>query len=334
MGQGAKSVRKKGSSMFVGLDVSKEFLDVAVRAGELKPFRVSRDEEGLDELVQRLSKAETTIKLVVVEATGGMERDVVAVLAAAGIAVAVVNPRCVRDFARSLGKLAKTDGIDAGVLAHYAEAVEPAVQPVPDALSREVEALLTRRRQVIQTLVSERNRRSGLLLQRVTGPGKRVMDSLQRSIEWLEQELASLNDDLDGAIKDSPLWREKDDLLQSIKGVGPIVSRTLLGYLPELGQLNRKQIAALAGLAPFNNDSGKRCGKRSIWGGRAEVRAVLYMAAVTAVRWNDVLGAFFRRLVAAGKPKKVALTAVMRKLLIRLNAMMRDHLQQTTAIAA
>jgi transposase len=334
MGQGAKSVRKKGSSMFVGIDVSKEFLDVAARAGELKPFRIGRDEAGLDELVQRLSGAETKVKLVVVEATGGMERDVVAVLAAAGIAVAVVNPRCVRDFARSLGKLAKTDGIDARVLAHYAEAVEPAVQPVPDALSREIEALLTRRRQVIQTLVGERNRRSSLLLQRVSGPGKRVMDSLQRSIKWLEQELASLDDDLDGAIKASPLWREKDDLLRSVKGVGPIVSRTLLGYMPELGQLNRKQIAALAGLAPFNNDSGKRSGKRSIWGGRGEVRAVLYMAAVTAVRWNDVLGAFYRRLVAAGKPKKVALTAVMRKLLIRLNAMMRDHLQQTSALAA
>lgn len=321
--------------MFVGIDVSKDLLDVAVRAGELKPFRVSRDEAGLDELVQRLSSAEAKVKLVVLEATGGMERDVAAVLAGAGIPVAVVNPRSVRDFARSLGKLAKTDGIDAVVLAHYAEAVEPAVSPIPDALTREIEALLTRRRQVIQTLVSERNRRSGLLLQRVTGPGKRVMDSLQRSIKWLEKELASLDEDLDDAIKNSAVWREKDDLLQSVKGVGPIVSRTLLGYLPELGTLNRKQIAALAGLAPYNNDSGKRSGKRSIWGGRGEVRAVLYMAAVTAARCNDVLGAFYRRLVTAGKPKKVALTAVMRKLLIRLNAMMRDHLQPTMpALAA
>jgi transposase len=153
------------------------------------------------------------------------------------------------------------------------------------------------------------------------------MGSLERSIKWLENELASLDDDLDDTIKKSALWREKDDLLQSVKGVGPIVSRTLLGYLPELGRLNRKQIAALAGLAPFNNDSGKRSGKRSIWGGRAEVRSVLYMAAVTAIRWNEVLAAFFRRLVAAGKPKKLALTAVMRKLLICLNAMMRSHLQ-------
>lgn len=315
--------------MFVGIDVSKDLLDVATRAGEIESFQVRRDEEGLNELVQRLVVADIPIKLIVLEATGGIERDVVAVLAAAKFAVAVVNPRCVRDFARSLGKLAKTDRVDALVLAHYAEVVEPAVQPIPDALSREVEALLTRRRQVIQTLVSERNRRGGLMLQRVTGPGKRVMDSLERSIQWLEKELAALNDDLDDAIKSSGLWREKDDLLRSIKGVGPIVSRTLLGYLPELGQLNRKQIAALAGLAPFNNDSGSRSGKRSIWGGRAEVRSVLYMAAVTAIRCNEVLAAFYRRLVAAGKPKKVALVAVMRKLLTRLNAMMRIHLHAT-----
>lgn len=316
--------------MFLGIDVSKDVLDVATRAQEIAPFRVRRDEEGLRELVERLVSAETKIKLIVLEATGGIERDVVAVLAAAKLPVAVVNPRCVRDFARSLGKLAKTDRIDASVLAHFAEVVEPATTPIPDDLSREVEALLTRRRQVIQALVSERNRRSGLLLQRVTGPGKRVMQSLQRSIEWLEKELASLDDDLDDTIQKSALWREKDDLLQSVKGVGPIVSRTLLGYLPELGRLNRKQIAALAGLAPFNNDSGKHAGKRSIWGGRAEVRSVLYMAAVTAVRWNDVLATFYRRLVAAGKPKKVALTAVMRKLLTRLNAMMRAHLQPVT----
>ena len=316
--------------MFVGIDVSKEFLDVATRGGELSPFRVRRDEEGLSELVQRLTSAELPVKLIVLEATGGIERDVVAVLTAAKLLVAVVNARSVRDFARSLGKLAKTDGIDAAVLAHYAEVVDPVAQPVPDALSREVEALLTRRRQVIQTLVSERNRRAGLLLQRVIGPAKRVMESLTRSIAWLEKELASLDDDLDDAIKNSPIWREKDDLLRSVKGVGPILSRTLLGYLPELGRLNRKQIAALVGVAPFNNDSGMRSGKRCIWGGRAEVRSVLYMAAVAAIRFNDVLGVFFRRLVAAGKPKKVALIAVMRKLLTHLNAMMRVHLQSAT----
>jgi transposase len=329
MGQGRKSVRKEGSFMFVGIDVSKDFLDVATRAGEVSPFRVCRDETGMNELVQRLRSAEIQIQLVVMEATGGIERDVVATLAAANLPVAVVNPRCVRDFARATGKRAKTDAIDAAMLAWYAEAVEPAIEPIPDALSREVDALLTRRRQVIQTLVSERNRRGGLLLQRVTGPGKRVMESLERSIKWLECELAALDDDLDNAIRNSSVWREKDDLLQSVKGVGPVVSRTLLGFMPELGKLNRKQIASLAGLAPFNDDSGKGSKKRKIGGGRGEVRAVLYMAAVTAVRWNDVLAAFYRRLLAAGKPKKVALTAVMRKLLIRLNALMRIHLQTT-----
>jgi transposase len=313
--------------MFVGIDVSKEFLDVATRRGEVSPFRVRRDEDGLSELVQRLIKAERQVKLIVLEATGGIERDVVAVLAAAKLPVAVVNARSVRDFARSLGKLAKTDSMDAAVLAHYAEVVEPVAQPVPDALSREVEALLTRRKQVIQTLVSERNRRAGLQLQRIVGPAKRVMQSLTRSIAWLEKELASLDNDLDDAIKNSPLWKEKDDLLQSVKGVGPILSRTLLGHLPELGRLNRKQIAALVGVAPFNNDSGTRSGKRSIWGGRAEVRCVLYMASVAAIRFNQVLSPFFRRLVAAGKPKKVALVAVMRKLLTHLNAIMRNHLQ-------
>jgi transposase len=313
--------------MFVGIDVSKDFLDVATREGEFDPFRVGRDEAGLDELVQRLLSAGPKVKLIVLEATGGFERDVAAVLASAKIPVAVVNPKRVRDFAKGTGELAKTDRIDAAILAHYAESVEPEVQPLPDALSREVEALLTRRRQVIQALVSERNRRTGLLQQRVTGPGKRVMESLARSIKWLENELAALEKDLDDTIKKSPVWREKDDLLRSVKGVGPTVSRTLLGYLPELGLLNRKQIAALAGLAPFNRDSGKHVGKRTISGGRSEVRCVLYMGAVTAARCNEELGAFYRRLVAAGKPKKVALTAVMRKLLIHLNALMRRHLQ-------
>lgn len=311
--------------MFVGIDVSKDRLDVVTRGAEDSSFQVGRDDSGLDELVKRLSGSEAKVQLVVLEATGGLERDVAVVLAAASIPLAVVNPRCVRDFARCLGKLAKTDGIDAAVLAQYAEAVKPAVHAVPDQFSREVEALLTRRRQLVQMLVSEKNRRSGLLLQRVAGPGKRVIKSLVNTIAWLEKELAALDEELDDTIKKSPVWREKDDLLQSIKGVGPVVSRTLLGYLPELGRLNRKKIAALVGLAPFNNDSGQRNGKRSIWGGRSEVRSVLYMAAVTAVRFNHELKAFYERLVGAGKPKKVALTAVMRKLLIKLNAMMRDR---------
>lgn len=318
--------------MFVGIDVSKDVVDVALRGETQSGFRVARDDEGLEELLRRL--ADHKVELVVLEATGGLERNVVAALAAAGLRVAVVNPRFVRDFARSLGKLAKTDAIDAAVLAHYAEAVEPAAKPIPDELTRQIDALLTRRRQLVQSLVSERNRRSGLLLRRLSGTEQRVIASLERSIKWHEQELEALEKDLDDTIKRSDIWRERDDLLKSVKGVGNVVSRTLLGYLPELGRLNRRQIAALVGLAPFNHDSGKRSGQRSIWGGRSEVRSVLYMAAVVASRWHPTLSAFYARLLAAGKPKKVALTAVMRKLLVQLNAMMRDHLAATAPLPA
>ena len=320
--------------MFVGIDISKDFLDVAMGGEEPCEFRVRRDDGGYSELLGRLTGSKERVRLVVIEATGGLERDVAAELAAAQIPVAVVNPRSVRDFARALGKLAKTDRIDAAVLVAYAEAVEPAAQSVPDALSREIEALLTRRRQVIQMLVSERNRRSGLLLQRSAGPGKRVIQSLEQSITSLTQQLETLDKDLDDTMRSSPMWHEKDDLLRKVKGVGPITSRTLLSYVPELGRLNRKKIAALVGLAPFNNDSGKRRGKRSIWGGRADVRSVLYMAAVAAIRSNPTLKPFYERLVHAGKPKKVALTAVMRKLLTHLNAAMRDFLSNKPALTA
>lgn len=320
--------------MFVGIDISKDFLDVAMGGEEPSGFRVRRDDEGYSELLGRLKGSKERVRLVVIEATGGLERDVAAELAAGQIPVAVVNPRSVRDFARALGKLAKTDRIDAAVLAAYAEAVEPAAQSVPDALSREIEALLTRRRQVIQMLVSERNRRSGLLLQRSAGPGKRVIQSLEQSITSLTKQLEALDKDLDDTMRSSPMWHEKDDLLRKVKGVGPITSRTLLSYVPELGRLNRKKIAALVGLAPYNNDSGQRRGKRSIWGGRADVRSVLYMAAVAAIRSNPTLKAFYERLVHAGKPKKVALTAVMRKLLTHLNAMMRNFLSAKPALTA
>lgn len=320
--------------MFVGIDISKEFLDVAMGGEERSEFRVRRNDEGYSELLGRLKGSKERVRLVVIEATGGLERDVAAELAAGQIPVAVVNPRSVRDFARALGKLAKTDRIDAAVLAAYAEAVEPAAQSVPDALSREIEALLTRRRQVIQMLVSERNRRSGLLLQRSAGPGQRVIRSLEQSITSLTKQLEALDKDLDDTMRSSPMWHEKDDLLRKVKGVGPITSRTLLSYVPELGRLNRKKIAALVGLAPFNNDSGQRRGKRSIWGGRADVRSVLYMAAVAAIRSNPTLKPFYERLVHAGKPKKVALTAVMRKLLTHLNAMMRNFLSAKPALTA
>ena len=318
--------------MFVGIDVSKERLDVAVRGGVEKSFQVARSEAGLGELVEQIAALGQPTELVVLEATGGLERDVVAALAAATLPVAVVNPRNVRDFARSLGKLAKTDSIDAGVLAHFAQAVKPAVQPLPDELSLQFEALLTRRQQLIQMLVSEKNRQGTLLLQRSAKPGKRVLKSLSSHIEWLQKQIEALDEEIDDAIKNSPIWREKDDLLRSIKGVGPVTARILIAYLPELGRLNRKQVASLVGLAPFNHDSGRRHGKRAIWGGRAEVRSALYMAAVTAVRFNAELKAFYERLLTVGKPKKLALTAVMRKLLVKLNAMMRDFVYPRSAL--
>jgi transposase len=306
--------------MYVGIDVSKDRLDVAsLGEGAFAPFHVSRDESGLKELVSRLKAY--AIELIVLEATGGYERAVAATLAAAQLQPAVVNPRQVRDFARATGKLAKTDGIDAAVLAHFAQAVQPQVQPLPDALSAQLDGMLTRRAQLVQMLVAEKNRQASVLVLR--NPSKKVVQSLQNHIKLLEKLIAELEDDIDNTIKNSPVWREQEDLLRSVPGVGPTVARTLIAYVPELGKLNRRQIAALVGVAPFNRDSGKSAGKRAIWGGRAHVRNVLYMAAVTAVRFNSDLKAFYARLLASGKAKKLALTAVMRKLLVCLNAMMR-----------
>ena len=310
--------------MFVGIDVSKDHLDVAVGREESghELFQVARDEGGLSELVTRLGKG---MELIVLEATGGLERDVATALAVAKLPVAVVNPRNVRDFARAIGKLAKTDGIDAAALARFAEAVRPSVQPVPDALAQQLELLITRRKQLVQMLVGEKNRRAAMLVQSSVAGGAHLLKSLDTHIEWLEARIAELDDEIDGTIKKSPVWRENDDLLQSVKGVGPATSRMLIACLPELGTLTRKKITALVGLAPYNNDSGRRIGQRSIWGGRAEVRSALYMAAVTAARCNPTLRAFYERLVSAGKAPKLALTAVMRKLLIALNAMLRDR---------
>jgi transposase len=312
--------------MFVGIDVSKDRLDVAVgREGKrYELFQVARDEVGLNDLVKRLGE-EKAIELIVLEATGGLERDVAAALAVAKLPVAVVNPRNVRDFARALGKLAKTDGIDAAALARFAEAVRPAVQPMPDALTQQLELLITRRKQLIQMLVGEKNRRAAMIVQRSVAGGANLIKSLNTHIEWLEARIAELDAEIDDTIKKSPLWCENDDLLQSVQGVGPATSRMLIACLPELGKLTRKKITALVGLAPYNNDSGRRTGQRSIWGGRGEVRSALYMAALTASRCNPTLRAFYERLVGAGKAPKLALTAVMRKLLIALNAMLRDR---------
>lgn len=303
-----------GPAVFVGIDVAKATLDIAVRpSGER--WQVSNDDAALKTLVPRLAAGAPT--LIVLEATGGFERAVVAALAAAGLPVVVANPRQVRDFARATGQLAKTDAIDAQVLALFAERVRPAPRPLPDAAAQALDALLTRRRQLLEMLVAEKNR---LGLARPP-----VRKGITQHIRWLERQLGDVDAELDTLIEQSPVWRATDDLLRSVPGVGPILSRTLLGELPELGRLNRKQIAALVGVAPLACDSGTLRGRRMVWGGRAPVRTVLYMSALVAARCNPVIRRFYQRLRAAGKPAKVALTACMRKLLTILNAMVRTN---------
>jgi len=299
--------------VFVGVDVSQAHLDVALRpSGET--WHVAHDEPGIAALGARLRDLRPA--LVVLEATGGVEVPLVGALAAAGLPVAVVNPRQIRDFARATGKLAKTDRLDAVALARFAEAVRPEPRPIPDAAARALAALLARRRQVLAMLVAERSRR------RVATPTLRL--DLDEHIAWLAARLERLEGELAAAVRASPVWRAREDLLRSVKGVGPVLATTLLAELPELGRLDRKRIAALVGVAPFNRDSGTLRGRRTVWGGRAAVRAALYMATLSAAHTNPVLQAFYARLVAAGKAKKVALTACMRKLLVILNAMLRD----------
>ena len=254
--------------------------------------------------------------LIVLEATGGYQGPVTAALATAGLPVVVVNPRQVRAFAQAVGILAKTDRIDARVIAHCADAVRPAPRPLPDAATQELRALVLRRRQLIAMLTTERHRLG-------TAPA-RIQEAIQRHIIWLEQQLTGLDDDLTHAIEASPVWRAKEDLLRSIPGVGPVLSRTMVAEVPELGTLGSKQVAALVGVAPFNRDSGTLRGRRTVYGGRAEVRAVLYMGALVATKHNPVIKAFYARLYATGKAKKVALTACMHKLLTIMNAMVRD----------
>ena len=300
--------------MFVGIDVSKATLDVGVRpSGD--SWSMPNNETGLTELVAKLTAIGPT--LVVVEATGGYELALVTTVALAKIPIAVVNPRQVRDFAKALGRLAKTDRIDAMVLAHFADAVRPEPRELPDEASQELDALVRRRAQLVEMLTSERNR-----LHRSNETTKPSIDTV---IQTLKEQIKKLDDEIRKRIKDSPVWREKDELLQSAGGIGPTTSAKLLTALPELGKLSHKEISALVGVAPINRDSGKRCGARSCWGGRADVRAILYMAATVAARWNPVIKTFYERLVAAGKAKKVALVACMRKLLVILNAMARDQ---------
>lgn len=300
------------SGTVVGIDVSKASLDVAVRPGGAV-WRTTNDAPGITALVAEVTAVAP--RCVVLEATGGLERAATAALAAAGLPVAVVNPRQVRDFAKATGKLAKTDALDAAVLAHFGEAVGPAIRPVPDAQARALAELLTRRQQLVEMLTAEQNRRGSLSGSRRT--------RVEAHVAWLRRDLADLEAELDASIRASPVWRARDHLLQSVPGVGPVLARTLIADLPELGTLDRKRIAALVGVAPLNRDSGTFRGRRGIWGGRARVRSALYMAALVGTRCNPTLAAFYQRLLVAGKPKKVALVACMHKLLRILNAVLR-----------
>jgi transposase len=300
--------------IFIGIDVSKDRLDVHVRPTGLV-FASTRDGVGLEQLVLRVQGLAPS--LVVIEATGGFETTVAAALASAGLPLAVVNPRQIRDFARATGRLAKTDALDAAVIAHFAEAVHPQPRPVPDEQARALGELVARRRQLIEMTVAERNRRPHLA-------SKRLVKGVDRVLAILQKELSTLEAELDDTIRATPAWRANEDLLTSVPGVGQGTARTLLAELPELGTLERKPLAALAGLAPFAKDSGRRHRQRSIAGGRKPVRAALYMAALAAIRCNPVIAAFYKRLRAVGKPGKLALTACMRKLLIILNAILRD----------
>lgn len=295
-----------------GIDVSKDWLDVALGAESL---RVANEATGVGSLIERLQAMK--VELVVMEATGGYETQAASAIAGAGLRLAVVNPRQVRDFAKATGQLAKNDRIDAQVIAAFGQAIEPQIVHLPDEQTRELQGLLLRRSQLIGMRVQETNR-LGLM----QGAMRKQIKS---HIAWLDRAIDELNTDLTARLRSSPAWREKDELLQSLKGIGPITSGTLMTSLPELGQLDRRSIAALVGVAPFNRDSGAFRGRRSIWGGRAHVRHMLYMAATTAIRSNPVIKPFYERLIARGKPHKVAMVACMRKMLTILNAMMRNN---------
>jgi transposase len=299
---------------FVGLDIAKDRVDVCVRPTD-EQWQTDQTDEGVTQLVARL--VGRTPALVVVESTGGYETAVVTALAVAQIPVAVVNPRQVRDFARAIGRLAKTDAIDAAVLALFAERVRPAARPLPDDAHQELVALVTRRRQLVDMLTAERNR--------LATARRSVRAGVQQHVRWLERRIQDADGDLTTTIQRSPLWRAKDDLLRSVPGIGPITSSLLIALLPELGVLSRREIASLVGVAPLNRDSGRQRGRRIVWGGRATVRRPLYMATLVATRWNPVIRRFYQRLRDAGKPPLVALVAAMRKLLTILNAMVKHQ---------
>jgi transposase len=309
---------------FVGIDVSKDHLDVCSLPDQTT-CRVANDESGFATLRQQFRLQTPT--LIVLEATGGYQNALVAFLVEAALPVVVVNPRQVRRFAEALGYLAKTDTIDARVLAAFADKVRPAVRPLPDADQQAMREMLERRRQLLHMRTSESNRHG---MAHTTA----VRRLIQKHLDWLDRQLKTVEAQLDHAIQSCPVWRVNDDLLQSVPGVGPQLSRTLLLEMPELGQLRRNQISALAGLAPLNRDSGRLRGQRHIGGGRASVRSALYMASISASRFNPALKTFYDRLVKAGKAKKVALVAVARKLLILLNSMIREQISWEQTLAA
>jgi transposase len=306
---------------FVGIDVASNRLDVHVRPSGDR-FTLPNEETGQRELVTRLQQLAPG--LIVLEATGGYELSVTAALANAGLPVVVANPRQIRDFARATGKLAKTDTLDAEAIARFAEGVQPPVRPLPTAQAQALGELITRRRQLLDMLLAEQNRHGQV-------GDRRLRQRIAAHITWLRQALTETDRDLDDAIRSSPIWRDKDDLLRSVPGVGDVTAHTLIAEVPELGSLGRRQIAALIGVAPLNRDSGTLRGRRMIAGGRPQVRRVLYMAALVAIRHNPAIAAFYARLTAAGRPKKVALVAARRKLLTILNAILRERRPWQTA---
>jgi len=300
--------------IFIGIDVSKDNLEVFVKPLGQRPA-FAQTEDGLllmIDFVQSFSP-----RLVVLEATGGLERAAVGALGAKGLPVVVINPRQIRDFAKAKGILAKTDKLDAEVIAEFAEAIRPEIRPLKPQETQELEALVTRRRQVVQMIPAEK--------ERLPTAVRAAKKDIEAHIQWLEKRRDKLNKDLERKIQNTPLWRAKDEILQSPKGVGPVLSHMLLAKMPELGTLNRKQAGKLVGVAPLNRDSGKFRGKRKVWGGRAEIRAVLYMATMSAIRSNPVIRVFYQRLIEAGKPHKVAVTACMRQLLTILHAMVKNN---------
>ena len=302
------------SNVFVGIDVSKDSLDIAILPLKEHWQEVNND-DGISRLLNRLQNLKP--ELVVLEASGGFESMLAGVLFEGGLCVSVVNPRLVRDFAKSLGKLAKTDKIDAEVIALFAERIRPTPRPIPNELEQEFSALLSRRRQIVGMIKAEKNR--------MGTTNKAISSSLKRHIKWLEKELENTEKALDDMVKTSPIWKANDDILQSVPGVGTVTSHSILAELPELGKVNKKQVASLAGLAPFNCDSGKFRGKRKIWGGRAAIRATIYMATLSAIKYNEIIKTFYQRLCNAGKAKKSAITACMRKLLTILNSMLKNN---------